>query len=80
MTRLKMEVLKTMKKSNIEVEELIGVLEKIRGEKYPEIPETLIREIVATEFEQQDDRAQARKNTKKLIDEFLKNVRPEEVG
>ena len=79
MTRLKMEVLKTMKKSNIEVEELIGVLEKIRGEKYPEIPETLIREIVAAEFEQQDDRAQARKNTKKLIDEFLKNVRPEEV-
>lgn len=79
MTRLKMEVLKTMMKSNVEVEELIGVLEKIRSEKYPDIPESLIRDIVATEFEQQDDRAQARKNTKKLIDEFLKNVRSEEV-
>lgn len=74
-----MEVLKTMMKSNVEVEELIGVLEKIRREKYPEIPEELIREIVANEFEQQDDRAQAKKGTKKLIDEFLKNVQTEEV-
>lgn len=79
MTRLKMEELKTMMKSNVEVEELIGVLEKIRSEKYPNIPESLIREIVATEFEQQDDRAQARKSTKRIIDEFLKNVKPEEV-
>ena len=69
-----MEVLKTMMKSNVEVEELIGVLEKIRKEKYPEVPESLIRDIVANEFEQQDDRAQARKGTKKLIDEFLKTV------
>lgn len=68
-----------MMKNNVEVEELIGVLEKIRREKYPDIPESLIREIVRTEFEQQDDRAQARKNTKKLIDEFLKKVKPEEV-
>lgn len=68
-----------MMKSNVEVEELIGVLEKIRREKYPEIPEELIREIVANEFEQQDDRAQAKKGTKKLIDEFLKNVQTEEV-
>lgn len=68
-----------MMKSNVEVEELIGVLEIIRKEKYQEIPEELIREIVANEFEQQDDRAQAKKGTKKLIDEFLKNVQAEEV-
>lgn len=74
-----MEVLKKMMKSNIEVEELIGVLEKIRKEKYPDIPDSLIREIVANEFEQQDDRAQAKKGTKKLIDEFLKYVKIEEV-
>lgn len=68
-----------MMKSNVEVEELIGVLEKIRKEKYSEIPETLVRDIVVNEFEQQDGRAQARKETKKLIDEFLKNVQVEEV-
>lgn len=68
-----------MMKSNVEVEELIGVLEKIRKEKYPDIPETLIREIVANEFEQQDDRTQARRGTKKLIEEFLKTQSTEEV-
>lgn len=67
-----------MMKNNVEVEELIGVLEKIRQEKYPEIPESLVREIVANEYEQQDDRAQARKGTKRLIDEFLKTVSVEE--
>lgn len=73
-----MEVSRTMMKNNVEVEELIGVLEKIRQEKYPEIPESLVREIVANEYEQQDDRAQARKGTKRLIDEFLKTVSVEE--
>lgn len=68
-----------MMKSNVEVKELIGVLEKIRKEKYPDIPETLIRKIVANEFEQQDDRTQARKGTKKLIEEFLKTQSAEEV-
>ena len=68
-----------MMKTNVEVEELIGVLEKIRKEKYPEIPESLIRDIVANEFEQQDDRAQARRGTKKLIDDFLKNIKLGEV-
>ena len=64
-------------KSNVEVEELIGVLEKIRSEKYPDIPAQLIHDIVANEFQQQDNRSQARKGTKKLIDEFLKNVKEE---
>lgn len=68
-----------MMKSKVEVEELIGVLEKIRREKYPEIPETLIRDIVAGEFEQQDSRPQAQKATKKLIADFLKDAVAEEV-
>ena len=58
--------------NNIEVEELICVLETIRSEKYPDIPTELIRSIVNAQFEKQDDRVQARKDTKKLIDEFLK--------
>ncbi len=68
-----------MMKSKIEVEELIGVLEKIRQEKYPEIPDTLIRDIVASEFEQQDSRPQAQKAAKKLIADFLKATVAEEV-
>ena len=68
-----------MMKSKVEVEELIGVLETIRREKYPEIPEILIRDIVAGEFEQQDSRPQAQKATKKLIADFLKDAVAEEV-
>lgn len=65
--------------SKVEVTELIGVLEKIRQEKYPDVPEQLIKDIVENEFEMQDDRTQARKVTKRLIDEFLKKVDSGEV-
>ena len=61
-------------KSKVEVEELVGVLEKIRKEKHSDIPEALIREIVDAEFTRQDDRTQARKETKRLIEAFLKQV------
>lgn len=68
-----------MMKSKVEVEEIISVLEKIRQEKYPEIPNALIRDIVESEFEQQDSRPQAQKVTKKLIADFLKATVAEEV-
>jgi hypothetical protein len=60
--------------SNIEVEELLKVLEAIRAEKHPSIPPGLIRSIVESQFENQDDRAQGRRDTKNLIDDFLKQV------
>jgi len=59
--------------SKVEVEELIGVLEKIREEQHPEIPSKLIRDIVEAEFERTDDRAQGKKETKRIIEEFLKS-------
>jgi len=61
-----------MTMNNIEVEELLKVLETIRSEKFSDIPQELIQGIVKAQFEKQDDRAQARKDTKKLIDDFLK--------
>lgn len=60
--------------NNIEIDELIQVLEEIRSTQYPDIPADLIRNIVYTQFEKQDDRAQSRKDTKKLVDDFLKTV------
>lgn len=60
--------------SKIEIEELIGVLEEIRSSQYPDIPAELIRNIVYVEFEKQDNRAQGRKDIKKLIDDFLKTI------
>lgn len=60
--------------SKIEIEELISVLEEIRSSQYPDIPAELIRNIVYVEFEKQDNRAQGRKDIKKLIDDFLKTI------
>ena len=61
-----------MTMNNIEVEELLKVLETIRSEKFTDIPQELIQGIVNSQFEKQDNRVQARKDTKKLIDDFLK--------
>ena len=60
--------------TNIEINELISVLEKIRAEQHPEIPASLIQGIVNAEFSSQDDRAKARHDTQKVIDDFLKTV------
>lgn len=58
----------------IEVEDLLKVLEVIRIEKYPAIPAELVRNIVQTQFENQDDRVQGYRETKKLIDDFLRQA------
>jgi hypothetical protein len=63
-----------MTMNKVEVEELLKVLEAIRTEKYPNIPSELIRNIVQAQFENQDDRTQGYRDTKKLIDDFLKQV------
>ncbi len=60
--------------SKVEIEELISVLEDIRSTQYPKIPAKLIRDIVYAEFEKQDDRAQGRKDTKRLVDDYLKAI------
>lgn len=60
--------------TNVEINELVSVLEIIRAKQHPEIPASLIQEIVNAEFSSQDDRTTARRNTQKIIDDFLKTV------
>ena len=60
--------------TNIEINELISVLEKIRAEQHSEIPASLIQEIVNAEFSSQDDRTKTRHDVQKVIDDFLKTV------
>ena len=60
--------------TNIEINELISVLEKIRAKQQPKIPASLIQDIVNAEFSSQDDRTKARHDTQKAIDDFLKTV------
>lgn len=60
--------------ANIEIGDLISVLETIRSEQFPEIPASLLQEIVQAELTAKDDRTKARHNAQKAIDNYLKTV------
>ena len=66
--------------SNVEVNELISVLEEIRQTKYPDIPADLIRDIVTTQFQNQDNRTAGRTSTLGLIQDYLKTITIEAGG
>lgn len=63
-----------MRKNEVEVEELLHVLEKIRVEQYPDIPAAVIHDIILSQYENQDDRTQGKKTTKKVIDDYLRTI------
>lgn len=60
--------------TNIEVNELISVLEKIRAQRHPEIPASLVEQIINKEFSSQDSRPKARHDVQKVIDDYLKTI------
>ncbi|MGG6309218.1 hypothetical protein [Paenibacillus macerans] len=60
--------------NSIEVEELLKVLEAVRSEKYPGIPAELIEAIVYAQFENQDNLEQGSRITRKLVDEYMKDI------
>ena len=66
--------------SNVEVNELISVLEEIRQEKYPEIPASLIKEIVTAQYQNQDNRTAWRTSTLGLIQDYLRTITIEAGG
>ena len=61
-------------KSNVALEELLGVLNKIREQQHPVIPESLLKDIVEAEYGNQDDPVEARKASRRIIDNYLKNA------
>ena len=60
--------------NKVEVEELLNVLEAIRAQKYPDVPPELIKNIVDTQFANQDNREEGSRQTKRLIDDFLREA------
>lgn len=53
------------------LDELIDVLEQIRKEKYPHIPQEVIRSIVVAQYDNQDKRVEARSATNSVVSDFL---------
>ena len=66
--------------SNVEVNELTTVLEEIRQTKYPDIPASLIRDIVTAQYQNQDNRTAGRTNTLSLIQDYLRTITIEAGG
>ena len=66
--------------SNVEVNELISVLEEIRQAKYPDIPASLIKDIVTAQYQNQDNRTAGRTSTLNLIQDYLRTVNIEAGG
>ncbi len=66
-----------MKKMNsrVNVVELLNTLEEIRSSKYPYIPKEIIESIVTAEFENQDDRGRAQEKVRKILENYLKEVK-----
>ena len=58
-----------MMRSNLK--ELLSVLEEIRASEYPDIPSEVIEQIVIAQFDNQDNRVQARSRTMKIVSDFL---------
>ena len=61
-----------MTRSNLK--ELLKVLEEIRKKEYPEVPAEVIEQIVIAQFDNQDNRVQARSRTIKIVSEFLSSA------
>lgn len=60
--------------NSVEVETLLKVLEAIRAEKYPDVPADVLAGIVSAQFEHQDDTTQGSRETKRIIDDFLRGI------
>ncbi len=65
----KKEAMKQMTRSNLK--ELLSVLEEIRANEYPDIPADVIEQIVVAQYDNQDNRVQARSKTLKIVSDFL---------
>ena len=67
-----------MMRSNLK--ELLSVLEEIRSTEYPDIPPEVIESIVVAQYENQDNRIQARNQTMNIIARFLSNATSDDEG
>lgn len=69
-----------MKKMKNSLDELKATLERIRKEKYPSIPTSVIDEIVEVQMANQDNPAKRQAETIKVIDHFAALIKSEESG
>lgn len=60
-----------MKRSEIDLTEILNVLEEVRSEDCPRVPQKVIEDICVCEYENQDNRGKAYQETKKIINAYF---------
>lgn len=60
------------------LDELLSVLERVRVEKYSDVPKELIEQIAYIQYDNQDNRQQARSKTMSLIAEYMNRLNSKE--
>ncbi|MGZ7444262.1 hypothetical protein [Paenibacillus sp. TH7-28] len=59
---------------NSNLDDLFDALEAIRIEEYPELPKSMLEELLRIEYENQDNRVEAQTQALKLIDKYLSEI------
>jgi F420-0:gamma-glutamyl ligase len=60
------------------LDELLSVLERVRVEKYSDVPKELIEQIAYIQYDNQDNRQRARSKTMSLIAEYMNRLNSKE--
>lgn len=60
------------------LDELLSVLERVRVEKYSDVPKELIEQFAYIQYDNQDNRQQARSKTMSLIAEYMNRLNSKE--
>lgn len=60
-------------KMNIDLESLKSIIKGIRGEKYPDIPDSVIDRILVSASEHQDDPSMSLPEIRAAVNEFIKS-------
>jgi hypothetical protein len=58
--------------------ELLSVLEKIRMQRYPDVPKDLVYNVAVNQYDNQDDRGKARSETLKIVSKYVNELREED--
>lgn len=59
-----------------DAEDLIETLEEIREEDYPDIPKSLLREIVEIEYDSVEKRSEAQNRVDEIVDSHIEEEQP----
>ncbi len=58
---------------NIDLESLKTIIKNIRDEKYPELPDSVIDNILLSASEHQDDPSASLQEIKSIVNEYIKS-------